>query len=325
MRIHMLQVLAIVAATIWPIQPTLGQQYPSKVVRLIIPFAPGGGVDLLARGISQELAKGWKQSVIVENRPGGNSIIGADACAKSVPDGHTLCMLSATTQMLPYIYSKLPFDPAKDLEPVTTLVLFTSVLVANPAVRATSVKEVIALAREKPGTLNFSTLGTATFDYMFFEWFKREFGLDIVHVPYQGQGPALVQAILAGDVQLARYGLLNMVGHIRTGKLKGLAVSGPARSPLVPEIPTFAEAGLGGIRERDWYGLFVPARTPPDIVDRVQREIARVFAIPEFREKYLTSQALTPVVDTPAEFAEFLKADRRSAEALAKLVGVRLD
>jgi len=313
----------IAATALASAQPAAAQQYPTKAIKMIIPYSAGTGIDGLLRAISQQIAKDWMQPVIVENRPGANSIVGGEACAKFPPDGYTFCLLSGTVPTLPYLYSKLPFDPVKDFEPVTNLVFQTTVLVVNSAIPVNSVSELVAYVKAKPGALNYNTLGAGGIQHLWMERFKRDNDIDIVHVPYQPQ--AIVQAVVTGDVHVTYYGLQNLLSQIRAGRVRALAVSGDKRSALLPGVPTLAEAGVKELYDRGWYGLFAPAGTPKDIVLLMQREVAKVFALPEFRERVLTAQALLPAVNSPDEFAQFLRVDRENAAAAVKISGARLE
>lgn len=299
--------------------PAAAQEYPSKPIRIIVPYAAGGGIDLLAREVGRQLTASLKQAVVIENRPGANTMIGADACAKASPDGYTFCLLGNVIQLLPFLYKNVSLDPARELEPVVHLVDFTSVMVVNATLPVNSFQELVAYAKSKPGTLNFSSLGVATLDSMFLKWINREYGLDITHIPYQGQTPALVQSVLAGDVQITRFGLLNMIQHIRAGKVRPLLVNTGSRSPLLPNVPTVAELGLD-FRDPGWYGLFAPVKTPRPLIAKIQTEVNRAFQLPAFRE-YLVNQGMIPMAGTSEEFAKFVSTNRQDLAAIAKAAG----
>lgn len=301
------------------------QQYPSKPVRLTTYATPGGGYDRLLRVLADELGKAWGQPVIVENRPGAGGIIQAEACAKAAPDGYTICQFDrGQVSMLPHLYKKLPFDPAKDFTPVTNLAYLASVLAVGPGVPADSVSQLVALAKAKPGALNYGSIGIGTPPQMVVEWINKYYGMNLVHVPYKS-APTLVQALVADEIQVAYFGLINLLGLIRDGKVKALAVSSQQRNPLVPNVPTFAEAGLAGLDGKNWVGLFVPAGTPREIVNKIHLDVVRVLAVPEFRERIMVSQGWEPILDTPDAFAQQLKSDREVAGALVKISGAQLD
>ena len=304
---------------------TNAQQYPSKAVRVTTYATPGGGYDRLLRVMSDELGKAWGQAVIVENRPGAGGIIQAEACARAAPDGYTICQFDrGQVSMLPHLYKKLPFDPAKDFQPVTNLAYLASVLAVNPAVGADSMSQLVALAKAKPGALNFGSIGIGTPPQIIVEWINKHYGMNLVHVPYKSAS-ALVQALVADEIQIAYFGLINLLGLIRDGKVRALAVSSQQRNALVPNIPTFAEAGLTGLDGKNWVGLFVPAGTPKEIVNKIHLDVARVFAAPEFRERVMLSQGWEPILDTPQVFSQLIKSDREVAGALVKISGAQLD
>jgi len=301
------------------------QPYPSKPVRLTTYATPGGGYDRLLRVMVDELGKGWGQPVIVENRPGAGGIIQAEACAKSAPDGYTICQFDrGQVSMLPHLYSKLPFDPAKDFEPVTNVAYLASVLAVNPAVAADSVSQLAAVAKVKAGGLNYGSIGIGSPPQMVVEWINKQYSMGLVHVPYKS-APTLVQALVANEIQVAYFGLINLLGLIRDGKVKALAVSSQQRNPLVPNVPTFAEAGLTGLDGKNWVGLFVPTGTPKEIIGRIHLDVVRVFATPEFRERVMLSQGWEPILDTPEAFAQTIKSDRDVAGALVRISGAKLD
>lgn len=321
MKIRLVVVyLALLAAA----QPVWAQPYPSKPVRLITPYPAGSGSDTFLRALSQEMTKSWGQTVVIDTRPGASGIIAAEACAKSPADGYTLCMLDrGTVSTLPHLYRKLPYDPAKDFEPITYMNNLISALAVSAGAPANSVKELIELARAKPGSLNYSSLGDGSPPHLVIEWIKQKFGVNLVHIPFKAP-PMIIQAIISGEVPVTYFGLINLLGPIRGGKAKALAVSGDKRSPLLPNVPTLAEAGLEGLDGRVWFGLFAAAGTSKDIVNKVYLEVARIFSIPEFREQRLISQGWEPVASTPEELARFMKSDREVAGELVRISGAKL-
>ncbi len=301
------------------------QQYPSKPVRLTTYASPGGGYDRLLRVIADDLGRAWGQPVIVENRPGAGGIIQAEACAKAAPDGYTICQFDrGQVSMLPHLYKKLPFDTAKDFAPVTNVAYLASVLAVGPGVAVDSMGQLVALAKAKPGALNYGSIGIGSPPQMVVEWINQHHRMGLVHVPYKS-APALVQALVADEIQVAYFGLINLLGLIRDGKVKALAVSSQQRNPLVPNVPTFAEAGLAGLDGKNWVGLFVPAGTPKEIVSKIHLDVVRVFAVPEFRERIMLSQGWEPILDTPESFAQLIRSDRDVAGALVRISGARLD
>jgi tripartite-type tricarboxylate transporter receptor subunit TctC len=298
------------------------QDFPTRPVHLIIAYGPGSGLDALTRATAHELASGWKQPVLVENRPGANGIIAAEACKRGGADGHTVCMFNRSFMVLPYLLTaKMPVDPAKDFKPVTKLLNLTQVIVAHPSVGAGSMKELVAVARAKPGVLNYASLGPGSGLHLLFDWIKRQYGVDIVHVPYKNPVD-LVQSVVTGQTSVSMFGSLNFLGQIRAGKVRVLAVS--ERIPQLPGVPTLAEQGFN-FDVSNWFGYFVPAGTPDPVIRTLRDEVARIYAIPAFREKFLVEQALLPVASTPEEFARSLPADTAASAEAIKASGARID
>ena len=302
------------------------QSYPSKPVRVLTSFPPGAMVETVTRQINQEIMKSWTQPVVVENRPGGNGIISAEACVRAAPDGHTLCLVDRTLPLLPYLNVKLPFDPERDLLPVTNLFATVLALVTHPSVGAGNLKELLAAAKARPGALNYGSLGPATTSNILMEWLKSENGLTMTHVPYKSP-PTLIQDLLAGVTHMTTMGLGSFTAFHSAGKLKIIAVTGDKRSPLVPNIPTLREQGLSSIDMRIpvWFGLFAPAGTPREALNRVHQEVARTYALPGFREKVLEANAFEAIGNSPDEFAQFVKADRAAGAEQIRVSGAKLD
>jgi len=285
----------------------LAQSYPSKPVRIVVPFAAGGSVDALARLIGPKMAEAMGQPVIVENRPGAGAIIGADVVAKAAADGHTMLLTPNSLAITPAVYRKLPFDATRDFSAVTQLIATELVLVANPNLPAASVKELIALAKSKPGSLNYGSTGVANPLHLTMELLKSTVGIDIVPIPYKGDGP-LNTALIAGEVELAVLPLSSSQSHIRSGRLRALGVTGSRRSAAFPDVPTVAEAGVPGFDSGSWQGLFVPANTPRDIIQRIQVEAVKALRMPDVRDR-LPALGQEPVGSTPDEFEAKFKAD----------------
>lgn len=307
-------------------QDSIAQVWPSKSIRLILPLAAGSALDTVTRGLAQALAADLGQTLVVDNRSGVDMITGTEACAKSPPDGYTFCITAKSVFAYnPQIYRKLPYDPDKDFAPVTNIVNLASVITVHPSLKVNSLKELVALAAEKPGVLNYASMGPATTGYMTWEWIKKKNNVDLVHVPFKSP-PQLVQAVVSGEVQTAYFSIAGFLGHIRSGRLKALAVSSAKRSPLLPDVPTLAEAGVSGLHADVWFGMLAPAGTPRDTVVRLQRAIARVIALAEFREKFLLSQGWDPIApNTPDEFAREIEKDRAEGAELVKLTGARIE
>lgn len=300
------------------------QGYPAKPVRILSPFPAGSPLDTLLRKTGQEMQAGLRQPVIVEPRPGAYSITMAEACAKSAPDGYTLCLFSRSTPMLPYLFKKLPFDMERDFEPVTNMVYTTLGLVVHPSVQATNVQELITAARANPNLFNYASLGPSTTAYMFMEWLNKQHGLTITHIPYKGP-PELMRALLSGESHVTFLGLGAFPRHHEAGKLRIIAVNGDQRSPLVPAIATLREQGFTAIETRVWFGLFAPAGISRDHANRIYRELAKVFSDDAFREKNLIAQAFEPVGSSPEDFARFLKSDNLKSAELIRITGARVD
>jgi tripartite-type tricarboxylate transporter receptor subunit TctC len=301
------------------------QSYPSKPVRIIVPFTAGGLTDVFTRGLAQELTKLWGQQVIVENRPGANTIIAAEATVKSAPDGYTMLMANdPTLSSNQYLYTKLPYDPVRDLAPVVNLIAVPSVLVANPSLPASTLQELIALAKQKPGEITYGTFGLGSKTHIDTEGFSALAGIKLNHVPYKGIAD-VVPALIGGQIQIALAGVQPVLPHLRSGKLKAIAMADSQRSPVLPEVPTFAEGGVPGFESRSWFGLVVPAGTPRPVIDRIATDVGRVISTADFRDRFITGVGLEPMLLMTDQFAEFLKADRAIYAARVKNISVKLD
>jgi tripartite-type tricarboxylate transporter receptor subunit TctC len=316
-RIAALGLLTAIAS----VSPTHAQEYPARVVRIIIAYGAGSGLDALTRQTAQDLNVLWKQPVIVENRPGASGIIAGEACKRSAPDGHTICMMNRSFLLLPFLLAKVPVDPVKDLKPVTKLLDLTQVVVAHPSVGASNMKELLAIAKAKPGVLNYASLGPGSGISLLFEWMKKEYGLDIVHVPFKNPTD-LVQSVVTGQTSVTMLGTLNFLGQIRAGKVRVLAVSD--RLTQVPGIASLTEQGIA-FDVSNWFGYFVPAGTSDTVVRKIRDDVARVYAVPAFREKFLVEQALLPVNNTPEEFARSIPDEVVTGVAIIKLTGARIE
>ncbi|MBM3359316.1 MAG: tripartite tricarboxylate transporter substrate binding protein [Betaproteobacteria bacterium] len=297
--------------------------YPNKAVRMIVPFPAGGTADTLARITGQKLTERWGQPVIVDNRPGAGGNIGAEALAKSAPDGYTLMMGTTALAISAGLYRKLPFDVDKDFTPVTLVASVPMILVVHPSVPAKSVRELLALAKARPGLLAFSSAGNGTPSHLAGELFRKMTGTNMIHVPYKGGAPAVID-LLAGQVSLMLDNSLSVPGHIKAGKLRALGVSSKNRSRLLPDVPTIIEAGVPGYEFISWFGVFAPAGVQKPVTAAIYGEFSKVLAILDVQEK-LRSQGAEPVGNTPDEFARLFRAD---VEKLAKVIaeaGARID
>jgi len=300
------------------------QAYPSKPIKLVVPFPPGGPLDLAGRAIADHLAKAWGQPVVVDNKPGAGGNIGADLVAKSAPDGYTIVMGALSTHAVnPHLFAKMPYDALKDFAPVTLVATTPNVLVLNPAVKANDVKELIALAKASPGKLSFASGSNGSAGHLSGELFKTLAGIDIVHVPYKGGAPAM-QDLLGGQVQFMFDNLANSTAQLKAGKLKALAVTTAKRSSLAPELPTMAEAGVPGFDISTWYGIMAPAGTPPDVVRKLNGEIVKFLGSDEAKEK-LKAQGAEPAPMTPEQFDAFIRAEWTKYAKIVKDSGAKVD
>lgn len=283
------------------------QAYPTRPVRIIVPFAPGGTVDILARPLAQKLSERLGKQFYIENLPGAGGNIGTGQAARAAPDGYTILFAFSSYVVNPSLYDKIPYDAVKDFEPVTLAVASTTVLTVNPSVPAHTVKELVDLIRANPGKYNFASPGTGTQSHLAGEQLRTSLGLDLVHVPYNGSGPSTA-AVVAGHDPIGVSTIAPVVPHINAGTLRALAVTSKARSELLPDVPTMTEAGYPDIQGDGWVGVFVPARTPKDIVTSLRDEIAAILALPDIR-KNLTMIGFEPVADTPEEFAARIRVE----------------
>lgn len=300
-------------------------RYPSKTVKIIVPFPAGGLSDVLARAVAQELSSAWGQAVIVENRPGANTIIAAQATARSVPDGYTLLMANdPTLSSNQYLYSKLPYDPVTSLVPVINVAETLEVLVAGPAFKGRSLAELVAEAKASPGEVSYGTYGLGSKAHLDAEAFAKATGVKLLHVPYKGVAD-VVPALLGGQVKIAFTGVPPVAPVIKAGQLQAIAVAAPKRSALLPQVPTFAEIGLSNFQSSSWFGLVAPAGTPRAIVDKVAADVAAIIVKPDFQERYITGVGLELVNQGPDAFAEFLKKDRANYGAQIRELGIKLD
>jgi len=301
------------------------QVWPTKGVRVVVPYPPGGGIDILARQLAEKFSLQWGQPVLVENRPGGSTIPGTDAVAKAPPDGHTILLSTdASFSINPHLFAKLPYDAQRDFIPVTMLILLQQLLVAHPALPANNLQELIALAKAKPGSLNYASYGSGSQPHLSGEMLKNRAGIDIVHVPYKGISLA-VPAAMAGEVQLTFSGIASSIGPLKAGRLKAIAIGGPKRSPLLPDVPTFAELGFPEVETHAWFGLFLPAGSPRAALTRIYRDAKRILEEPEFRQKQLIDKGYDVVGSSPEGFEAFLKADSASRARAVKISGAKAE
>jgi tripartite-type tricarboxylate transporter receptor subunit TctC len=302
----------------------VAQEYPHKPLRLIVPFPPGGGNDILARAVGQRLSDIIGQQIIVDNRGGAGGLIGAELAAKAVPDGYTIFLASiGNLAFTPALHARLPYDPVRDFAPVTLLATSAFILVVNPSLPAKSVKDLIALAKARPGTLNYGSSGQGSSLHMTGEIFKLATGTDLVHVAYKGSAPALTD-LMAGQVQIMFGTMPPTLPHVKTGKLRALGVSGARRTPAAPDVPTIAEAGVPGFEVLNWYGIVAPGKTPAAIVQRLNRDLRTALKSPQMTES-LGTQGLEDAADTPEKFGAFIKSEMAKYAKVVKAAGIRAE
>ncbi|HPU51391.1 MAG TPA: tripartite tricarboxylate transporter substrate binding protein [Burkholderiaceae bacterium] len=324
-RIALILRLALLAAfTLGAVPASQAQTYPARAVKIIVPFPPGGAIDALGRLLAQKMSESWGQPVVVENRPGAGGIIGTDAGAKAPADGHTLTMGAVSTHAINVgLYKKLPYDPVKDFAAVAPVAIVPNLLVVNPSLGVSTIAELIALARSKPGQLSYASAGAGTTLHISCELFKSLAKVDIVHVPYKGSAPA-ISDVMGGQVPIMCDSITSSQPHIKAGKLKVLAITSVTRSSTMPQVPTMVEAGVAGYEMNPWFGLFAPAGTPAAVVARVHGEVARILALPDVRER-LSAIGAEPMSATPDQFSAMVRADVEKWGRLVRAAGISAD
>ncbi|HEY6383910.1 MAG TPA: tripartite tricarboxylate transporter substrate binding protein [Pseudolabrys sp.] len=282
-------------------------QYPSKPVRIVVPYPPGGAVDAFARVLSQQLSDVWSQQVVVENRPGASTMIGAEQVAKSPADGYTLLLTAELTFVtVPHLYEKIPFDPVKDFAPIAALVSATQALVANPSLPAKTVKDIVVLAKAKPGELSYGSFGIGSTGHLNMEVLQAMTGVRFNHVPYTGAGPAM-NDVIGGHINFMFAALSIVKGNVQAGKLRMIGVGSDHRSREFPDVPTISESGASGFEAKSWFGLAAPAGTPADIIKKINKDVAKVLSDPAFADRYLAAQGLESIVSSPEQFVTFIR------------------
>ncbi len=314
---------ALGAAGALAVLPALAQAqaYPAKSVRLMVPYPAAGGTDILARLFAQKLTEAWGQSVVVENRPGADGVIGSEVVMASPPDGHTLMLVVAAHVINPFVKARMPFDVLKDFTPVTLVSASPWVVVLNPAVPANNIRELIALAKAQPGKLTFGSSEPSS--RLAGEQFKVQAGVDLLHIPYKG-GSQIMADLLGGHIQVGFTSVLTVLQHYKSGKLRVLGVGGRSRSPSMPDVPTVVEGGLPGYETSAWYGMYAPPGAPAEITHKIQRDIARIANLLEVRER-LTQLGAEPVANTPEEFSAFARAEYNKYDKLVKQAGMKAE
>ena len=301
------------------------QDFPSGPVRLVVPYPAGGGVDGMARPIADRLTKLWGKPVVVDNRAGGSTIIGSDAVAKAAPDGLTLLFTSdSSITSNPHLFTSMPFDPVKDLVPVTQLIDLHQMVVVHPSVSANTMQELVALAKAKPNELNYGSYGAGSQPNLLFESLRVQTGAQIAHIPYKGIAPAIA-ATLAGEVQMTLGGAATTAGHTASGRMKALAIGRAQRLPQHPNVPTLREAGFPDVDPRSWFGIFAPRGTPKAIIDRIRNDVVRVITDADFDAREITGKGYTGVGSTPDEFAAFVRTDLEYKGKMIKSAGIKAE
>lgn len=319
----MLKFLAI-AFTVGGIASTAhvsAQNYPTKPVRLIVPFAPGGPTDILGRLTANQLTAAWDVGVVVDNRPGAGGTIGAEHCAKASPDGYTLCIMSVAQAIAPSIYKSITFDPVKDFAHIRTLATLPSLLLVHPSLPVRTVKELLALAKTRPGALNYASSGSGSSSHMLMELMKLSGGVNLEHVPYKGTGPALVDQV-SGQVEVGFAAVVAALPFAKSGKLRPIAVSTRDRFPPLRDVPTISESGLPGFDGGSWLGVVAPAATPRAIVDKTNAELGKAFQGADMKEKILQLGG-SPISSTPQEFTAFVRGEVEKWAKVVKVAGIR--
>lgn len=313
--------LALLFALTGPL--AAAQSYPDRLVTIVIPFPAGGGIDVLTRAVAAELTTKWKQPVIIENKPGAGSLIGAGAVAKAPSDGYTLmATINQTLTTNPFLYKKLPYDPVKSFAPIQLMVQSDMLVLANPKVPANNLKELVALVKKEPQKHNYGSFGQGSQPHLMFEQFNKREHLDLLHVPFAGIAP-LLTAVTGGHVEMTT-GSAGVGGElVRTGRLKALAIVSKERSKDFPDVPTAAELGFPYLRASIWYALFAPEGTNKDIVEKISRDVREILGNPEFTKKHITSKGLRLVASTPAELAGVIKEETEAMEEMVKIAGVK--
>jgi len=313
----------ILAALLTAGAPAHAQTYPAKPIRIVVPFAPGGGADIIARILGQKMTDRWGQQVVVDNRAGASGNIGAEIVAKAAPDGHTLLMASSALAINPSVYRSVPYDPIKDFAPITQPALLPNILVVHPSVPVKTVRDLVALAKSKPGHIIYASAGAGTGTHLAAEMFKLMAGVDMVHVPYKGGG-AVISDLLGGQVALTFATLPSVMPYVKAGRLRALAMTTTKRWPGLPAVPTIAESGFPSFEISTWIGLLAPAGTPKDAVGKLYGEVTRILKLPDVRERF-DSLGMEPVGDTPEQFAAYIRSELAKYAKVVKQSGARVE
>lgn len=316
--------LPLIASLLLSPSLAMAQDFPKQMVRMIVPYPAGGGVDGLARAVADSLGRKWGQSVIIDNRPGASTMIGGEYVARAPADGTTLLFTSdSSITSNPFLFRKMSFDPIKDLAPITQLADLHQMVLVHPSVPANTLQELVALAKAKPDALNYASYGNGSQPHLLFEALKKQAGIQIIQVPFRGIAPAL-QAVIAGDVQMTLGGPAAL-GMLEAKQLKALAIGRKQRLPALPDVPTLAEAGYPEIDPLSWFGLFAPAGTPAAVIDKIQKDVAATINDPDFNKRFVTGLGFTGVASTPQAFAQFIKDDLAIKQRLIATSGATVE
>ena len=321
------RLISAIVAAVWLAGSggVLAQTYPQRPVRIIVPYPPGSGTDIVARLLAQRIGENWGQPMIVENRPGAGAILGVDAVAKALADGYTIGIGDTGPLAInPALYAKLPYNVSRDFTAVTEVAKLPFMLVAHPSLEVNSVAELIAAAKRRPGQINYASVGNGSAVHLATELFKQRAGIDLVHIPYKGSAPAL-NDVLAGTTSLMFVNLLSGLQHVKSGRLRALAVGTSGRSSALPDVPTVAEAGVPGYEFQAWFGVIAPAGTPKPIVERLNSEFRRVLSLPEIRERLQKDGGMEAVGGTASQFESLIANEQEKWGKLVKETGARID
>jgi tripartite-type tricarboxylate transporter receptor subunit TctC len=318
-----LRALGLLFAALFLTGSAAHAEFPEKTIRIVVPYPPGGFNDTLGRIVAQKLGEAWGQSTVVENRPGGGTLIGTESVAKAPPDGHTLLVVAFPFAVNPSLYAKLPYDTVKDFAPLLLAGQTPNLLVVNPEVPIHSVKELIAAAKAKPGSLSYGSTGSGSSNHLSMELFRTMTGVELVHVPYKGSAP-MVTDLLGGHVQVAFDNTPNVLPQVKAGKLRALAITSATRSAMVPDVPTVSEAGVPGYEVGVWFGIVAPAGTPLAVLGKLNAELNRMLAMPDVKQKF-ADQGVEPVGGPPERFAEHLKAQIEKWTKVVKESGAKVE
>ena len=302
-------IVAVLLATGLFSQQAALAQYPTRPVHIVVPYPAGGAVDAFARVLTQQLSELWGQQVVVDNRPGASTMIGAEQVAKSPPDGYTLLLTAELTLVIvPHLYEKIPYDPLRDFTPIVALVSATQALVANPSLPVKTVKDLVALAKAKPGQLTYGSFGNGSTGHLNMEVLQAMTGARFNHIPYNGAGPAM-NDVIGGHIDFMLAALSIVKGNVQAGKLRMIGVGSNHRSSEFPDVPTISESGAPGFEAKSWFGLVAPAGTPPDVIKKINQDVTKVISDRAFAEKFLAAQGLEPITGTPEQFAALVRAE----------------